>query len=261
MNGRPTRKKPDVELDWTTFVLEIVNFLILVWVLQRFLYRPVRAVIRRRQEAITRTLSEARDAQGEAERTKQQYENRLATWEREQADARARLAEEIESERTRRMATLQMELAREQERSRVLEARRAEDARRRSEDEALNRAALFGARLLTRVATPDLEMRIVEVFLEDLRELPAEKRQPLRAACREDGAHIIVTSAYPLRTDQRSRLTAALGELADRGVVCEFVQDPALLGGVLVGVGPWVLRANLRDELRFFAETSHGSSE
>jgi F-type H+-transporting ATPase subunit b len=250
-----------VEFDWTTFLFEIVNFLILIWILQRFLYRPVQAVIRRRQEAIAHTLSEARDAQAEAERVRQQYENRLATWEREKADARARLAEEIESERTRRMATLQTELAREQERRRVLEARRAEDARRRSEEEAMNRAAVFGARLLTRVVTPDLEARIVEVFLEDLRKLPAETCEPLRAACREDGAHITVTSAYPLGADQRSRLIAALGELADGGVVCEFVEDPALLGGVQVGIGPWVLRANLRDELRFFAETSHESSE
>jgi F-type H+-transporting ATPase subunit b len=250
-----------VNLDWTTFLFEIVNFLILIWILQRFLYRPVQAVIRRRQEAITRTLSEARTSQAEADRAKEQYENRLAAWEREKAEARTRVAEEIESERTRRMATLQAELAREQERNRVLEARRAEDVRRRIEDEALNGAAAFGARLLTRVATPDLEAGLVEVFLDDLRGLPAEKREPLRAACREDGARITVTTAYPLRTDQRSLLTAALGQLGDHGVVCEFAEDRALLAGLRVGVGPWVLRANLCDELRFFAEMSHGSPE
>ena len=30
--------------DWTTFGLEIINFLALLWILKRFLYRPVLAL-------------------------------------------------------------------------------------------------------------------------------------------------------------------------------------------------------------------------
>ena len=37
-------------LDLTTFVLEIVNFLVLLWLLSHFLYRPVQAAIARRQQ-------------------------------------------------------------------------------------------------------------------------------------------------------------------------------------------------------------------
>jgi hypothetical protein len=143
----------------------------------------------------------------------------------------------------------------------VLEKRRAEELRRHIEEEAGGRAALFGARLLGRLATSDLEARIVEVVLEDLRGLSDEKREPLRAACHENGARITITSAYPLRADQRSMLTGALSELADGTVPCEFAEDRTLLAGVRVGIGPWVLRANLRDELTFFAETSHGQPE
>ena len=37
-----------MQLNWSTFVLEIINFLILVWVLKRFLYKPVLAAIAQR---------------------------------------------------------------------------------------------------------------------------------------------------------------------------------------------------------------------
>lgn len=247
-----------MELDWTTFLLEIVNFLILIWVLQRFLYRPVQDAIRRRREAIEQTLSQAREAQGEGERLRQQYGNRLAEWEREKEEARAGLSKEIDAERAQKMEALRTEVAQEQERSRVLEERRTEELRRHIEEEAGTRAALFGARLLGRLATSDLEARIVEVFLEDLRGLSDEKREPLKAACREKGVRIAITTAYPLRIDQRSMLTTTLREFADDTVPCEFAEDRTLLAGVCVGIGPWVLRANLRDELSFFAETSHG---
>ena len=49
-----------MELDWTTFALEIINFLVLVWMLKRFLYRPVLATLAERRAGIERTLAEAR---------------------------------------------------------------------------------------------------------------------------------------------------------------------------------------------------------
>jgi len=47
------------------------------------------------------------------------------------------------------------------------------------------------------------------------------------------------------------------------GVECrpDYAVDAKLLGGVSVGVGPWVLQANLRDELRVLAEDAEGSAD
>ena len=46
-------------LDWMTFVLELINFLVLIWILNRFLYRPLMNVIAQRKAAIHKTLSDA----------------------------------------------------------------------------------------------------------------------------------------------------------------------------------------------------------
>ena len=45
-----------MEFNWTTFSFEIINFLILVWILQRFLYKPVTNAIARRKAAIESQL-------------------------------------------------------------------------------------------------------------------------------------------------------------------------------------------------------------
>ena len=67
-----------MELDWTTFWLEIVNFLVLVWLLKRFLYRPVADAVARRRAAIERSVSEARSRAEQAEGLERQYRGRLA---------------------------------------------------------------------------------------------------------------------------------------------------------------------------------------
>lgn len=244
-----------MELDGTTFALEIINFLVLVWLLQRLLYKPVTAAIAARQAGIERTLSEARAVRGDADALKRQYEHRMADWEREKALARQQLQAEMEGERTRQLAALQAALDEERERQRALDARRATEEGQRLAEAARTEGAGFVTRLLSRLASASLEERIHQVLLEDLPHLPDRERQALRAAAQVEAAKI--TSAYPLSEAQRASLTDALASLAGRPVACEFGQDPELTAGLRVGIGAWVLRASLRDEMRFFVEATH----
>lgn len=243
-----------MEFDWTTFALEIINFVVLVWILQRFLYKPVANAIAERKAGIEKTMADANAVQAAAQALKQQYENRMADWEREQARARAQLLEEIDAERARMMAALNVSLEQEREKERGLEQRHALELRHRLEEAALAEGGQFVARLLSRVASPELEEKIVEMLLEDLPHLADKDLQPLRAACRKGDPKIKITSGYPLEDEQRSHLVQALSGLAEQPVACDFAHDPDLLAGLRISIGPWMLRSNLRDELKFFAE-------
>lgn len=246
-----------MEFDATTFALEIINFLVLVWILQRFLYKPVTTAIAQRKAGIEKTLGDAQAVRADAESLKRQYENRKADWEREKAQARVQLLQEMEAERTRLMTALHASLEQEREKLRALEQQRAVELRRRLEENALADGGRFVARLLSRIASPELEERIRELVLEDLPHLADRELQSLRASCQEGDAKINITSGYPLGEGQRASLAQALSRLTGQAVACEFGQDPELMAGLRIGVGPWVLRSNLRDELKFFAEAQH----
>lgn len=243
-----------MEFNWTTFLLEIINFVVLVWILQRFLYKPVTKVIAERKAGVEKTLADAKAVETAAQVLKQQYENRMSDWEHEKIQARTQLAREMETERARMMAALNVVLEQEREKARVLEQRHALDLRRKLEAAAFENGGQFVARLLSRVASPGLEEKIGEMLLQDLPRLAEKDLQPLRAACRKGDAKIKITSGYPLGEEQRSHLVQALSGLAGQPVACEFEHDPDLIAGLRISIGPWMLHSNLRDELRFFAE-------
>lgn len=246
-----------MEFDWTTFALEIANFLVLVWILQRFLYKPVTNAIAARKAAIEKTLADARMVEATAQSLKQQYENRMANWEDEKAQAQAQLVKELEAERVRLKDALQASLKQERERDRALEQRRAMEFQRRLEEGAVAEGGRFAARLLSRVACAELEEQIRGLLIEDLPHLGDGELQSLRAACQDADAKMKITSRYPLGEEQRSSLVQALGRIAVKPVACEFVQDPELIAGLRISIGPWVLRCNLQDELKFFVDTHH----
>jgi len=126
-----------VELSWSTFVLEIINFLVLVWILKRFFYKPVLEIIARRQAGIEKTRRDAETLHAEAEKLREQFQGRLADWSKERQQAREALAREIEMERSRKLADMQSGLEQEKEKARVAETHRQADALHKVEETAL----------------------------------------------------------------------------------------------------------------------------
>jgi F-type H+-transporting ATPase subunit b len=246
-----------LELNWSTVVLEILNFLVLVWILKRFLYQPVLDVIARRRAGIEKTLADAEARHAEAVSLQEQYEGRLAEWNRERQQAREALSRELEAERSRKLAELHTDLEQEREKGRVAGAHRQADAMRRLEETALLQGTRFTTRLLQAASGPELEARLVDIAIKGLTELPAERVTSLRNSYGKPLEAIRVASAFPLADDQRQRLGQALANIAGEEIPQHYEQDSALLAGLRISIGAWVLGVNLQDELKGFMELAH----
>ena len=244
-----------MEFDWTSFALEVLNFLVLVWLLKRFFYRPVLAVIEKRQVATAKTIADAESVRREAEALKSEYQTRLAGVDKDRAEAKAGLDQEIAAERTRRLAAVEVEVNADRQRRQLLEAREGSEREAALEREALAIAARFASRFLDRLAGPELEAKLVALALSELDALAPDRLDVLR----DPTVSIKVVSAYPLDAAQRTAFTQSLGRLAGRALAPEFTEDAMLKAGVCIMAGAWVLMANLRDELSFFGESfNHG---
>ena len=241
-----------MQLDWTTFLLQIVNFVVLVWLLKRFLYRPVMDVIARRREGIEKALADAREAEAHAESLRQDYERKLAEQDQVHTNEMSRLSDEVAAERARRMARLDAELASERERHAALADKQAAEAGRKAGDAARAAALGFVSTLLDRLSGPDLDRRLVDMFIADLKALPPEQLAALHEAAAAPEAALQLGLARPLVAADQARLEQALGEVLGRQLPLEVTLDESLKAGLRIGIGPWLLAANLADELAFF---------
>jgi F-type H+-transporting ATPase subunit b len=248
-----------LELSWSTFLLEIINFLVLAWILKRFLYRPVLDVIARRRAGIAKTLSDAEARHDEAQVLREQYEQRLTRWEDERRQGRAELQHEIEEERARRMEELQDLLVTERKKAQVIEQRELAEALRRNEATALAHGARFASRLLGYASGPELEARLLELLLDEIGTLSTERLEALRRGIGEPASDVVIATAFPLADVQRARLIEALTTALAMEVSPRYEEDSELLAGLSVSIGSWTLGANLRDELKGFAEFSDAS--
>jgi len=241
-----------VQLDWSTLVLEIVNFLVLVWLLQRFLYKPILSVITKRQLAIEQATQRSQEIETRARDLQAQYEARLQNWERERAQARDALMEELRGERERALGALGESLEQERRKAEVLDERRRLEHSARQERQAIEQGLAFVRRLLAAVSGPEVELKLVQLAIDSLSRLPPARQSALREALSASPEPPTVCTAYPLPPAQREALSHALHRVLDDACELRFREEPGVLAGVRISVGPWVLQANLGEELSLF---------
>ncbi len=246
-----------MELNWSTFLLEIINFLVLVWILKHFLYRPVLDAIERRRAAVAEQTRAAGEQLERAEAMREEYEQRLAGLQQERERALAGLNGELEQLRSRRLEELDRETERRREAAQGREQRAQEEWARAVERQAMLQAGQFASRLLTLGAGPELESRLVAAAADGLRALDAEQREAIRSQCADASGAVAVVTAFHLPDPDRRSLQAALAELLGSERPVSWQENPELVAGVQISVGAWELQANLREELAGFLQFAH----
>lgn len=245
-----------MQLSWTTFFFEIINFLVLVWILKIFLYQPILKVLSDRRAFIDNSLAEAKTLRQQATELEKKYQTRLDDWELEKQKLLDQLQQQIQIERSSQFEQLAQQLSEEREKAAVIEQRQQVETIKQYQQKSHTQGARFASRLLTSIASPELENRLIDTFINHMNNLSEDTSSALTSAC-ESIDTITVTSAYALTESQQQMISKTLNTLCQKKLEYSYLQAAELLAGLKIGIGAWVLRFNLQDELSSFSELNH----
>src|ERR1019366_3583865 len=91
-------------IDWFTVVAQAVNFLILVWLLQRFLYKPVLAAIDARELKIAAQLADGAAKKNEAQAERDDFQVKSEAFEQQRGELLRKATDDANVERQRLFA-------------------------------------------------------------------------------------------------------------------------------------------------------------
>lgn len=224
-----------MQVDWVTVAAQIVNFLVLVWLLKRFLYRPITEAIAAREARIAARVTEAAQARDEAELRAAAYDEKVADLEqrKEESLAQAR-AEARKTRQALEQAARQEVEALGQEWRKRLEAEQARylaDLRDRAALSIVN----LSRKALTDLADETLEVQIARRFEDRIREFAQPLRDALRAHSGDRPAGRI-TTRFQLPEQQRNAIRRALSEAAGTDLDIAFEEGADEPPGVVLTI-------------------------
>jgi F-type H+-transporting ATPase subunit b len=235
-----------MQIDWWTLLLQTINFLVVVWLLSRFLYRPIKRVIEEREAADRKAAEMAEEKVRAADETRREYEAKIAEFAAAQRNEEKRLHAEMERERQ-----AMLEAAEKKGNEVVAEARERVARERKEALEDLGEQIASLATDLARKALGDGVLRgeaLCEFVLKYLDDQTEPDVEDLRSDLAKDGGRLSIASAMPLSDAERSRWQEAMtARFKDARI--EFETDAALLGGIELRFPHAVLSFSVADRL------------
>jgi len=221
-------------IDWFTVGAQVLNFIILVWLMKRFLYKPVLDAIAAREQKIAAQLADAAATKAEAHRQQEEFQKKNQAFDEQRAELLRQATEEAKAERARLQG----------------EAREAADAASAQRAKALQsdvrhlhaeiarqtQRQVFdiARRVLRDLATASLDERVCAVFIQRVRKIEGPAQEVLRAALETVSVTqpALLRSAFELPAPQRGAIQAALDESFGQPIPLEFETAPELVSGV-----------------------------
>src|ERR1017187_1610795 len=219
-------------IDWFTIGAQALNFLILVWLLKRFLYKPILRAIDAREQRIAAELADADAKKAQAQKERDEFQHKNEEFDQQRAALLSKATEEAKAERQRLLD----------------EARKAADALSAKRQETLSNDALnlnqaisrrtqqevfaIARKALTDLATTSLEERLGEVFTRRLREMDGKAKANLGEALKAASDPALVRSAFDLPAEQRAAIQNALNETFSAEIHVRFETAPDLVSGI-----------------------------
>jgi F-type H+-transporting ATPase subunit b len=232
-------------IDWITVSAQIINFLLLVWLLKRFLYRPVLRAMARREERILQRLHEAQEREEQAEERREHYRQRRDELDRQHDQLLQHSREEAERERRALLDTAREEVAAQRAQWQQQLQQEKEEFLANLRRQTLEAVQGLARKALADLADAQLEEQIANQFITRLRGLDSPSRKALAATEQP----LRINTAFELDPATKGRLTRALHDQIRAGIEVAYEQVPQLQCGIELNSDQQRLSWNLADYL------------
>jgi len=219
-------------IDWFTVGAQALNFVILVWLMKHFLYKPILDAIDTREKRIAAELADADAKKAEAQKDRDEFQHKNEEFDQQRAALLSQATSEAKTERQRLL-----EEARQA--ADALSAKRQETLR--NDGQSLNQAIrrrtqqevfAIARKTLTDLATTSLEERLSDVFIRRLLEVYDQAKAGLTSSLKTASEPAIVRSAFDLPAEQRSAIQDAINKTFSADIRIRFETAPDLVSGI-----------------------------
>ncbi|HPD56908.1 MAG TPA: F0F1 ATP synthase subunit delta [Smithellaceae bacterium] len=243
-----------MHIDWFVLGCQIFNFLLLVYLLKRFLYGRILKAMDDREAKIAARFSEAREIKEKAAEAAELYEkrNRQLAEKSEQMLNEASLAAEIR--RKELMEKVREEVDAIKIRWQTMLAREKEAFFQDLRGRAAREIYATARKALADLGNADLEAQIVAEFIRRVQGLDSEKSKEIRKAITGGGNKVVVQSAFDISPDTQAKIEQALKKQISNGFTVRYMKQPDVVSGIELRVNGHKIAWSLNEYLETLVE-------
>jgi F-type H+-transporting ATPase subunit b len=228
-----------MKINWFTVIAQIINFLVLVWLLRRFLYKPVLKAIDERENKIASELKDAKVKETEAKKEQSEFLKKNEKFDQQKKKLMDKVIAETNEEREKLLEEARNEAAvlrsKLEKSLNAMQENLEHDIVQKTQEEVF----AVARKTLKDLSSMSLEEQSVNIFINRLKELKNEEKKRLIKAFNSGSdlpagrqGSILVQTAFDLPSKQQTQIESTVNEILGTKPQFQFKTVPELIGGI-----------------------------
>lgn len=246
-------------IDWFTVGAQAVNFLILVWLMKRFLYKPILNAIDAREKKVAAELADADAKRAEALKERDQFQQKNDEFDRQRLELMNKAQDDAKAEREKLLEEARQAAEQLRVKSKERFAIDAENLKQSISHRTQQEVFAIARKTLSDLASASLEEQITATFIRRISEMDSSTRAGLVASLTSGSpSSPTVRSAFELSPEQRAAIEAALNQALSLHLQLNFQTAPELISGIELVANGQSIAWNISDYLKAMEKAVHG---
>jgi len=221
-----------MKINWFTLIAQVINFLVLMWLLKRYLYKPILKAIDERENKIVAQIKDADAKKAEAEKERDEFSKKNETFDRQREELMRRVvvenneqAQKLKEEARKEANSLKVKLEK---------GIRDEQVNRNHEiaQKIQKEVVAIARKTLADLSSVSLEEQSVLTFIRRIKELKLDEKKKFISTLKSGKDPILVQCAFKLSAKQQTDIQQSVTALLGRESQFQFKIAPELISGI-----------------------------
>lgn len=221
-----------MSINWFTVIAQVINFIILVWLLKKFLYKPVLQAIDEREKKITARLDDAKNNKEAAKKEQEDFAEKNKVFDADKKEMMDKAIADIKSQKENLLEEARKEVGDLDTKQRKAVADMEDDLKKRLAIQTQEEVFDISRKALTDLASASLEAQTTQVFITRLGALDDQEKQQFIDAFKSEKTPVLIRTAFDLNKKQQTDITKSVDEILGKETSFEFKTAPEIISGI-----------------------------
>lgn len=236
---------------WWTFLFQTINFFVVLYILYRLFFTPLKNIIQKRDESLKKRLEELQAGENELQEKEQRYQEKLKEIDTLKDKVLNTAREEAEEEKIRLLEKVDKELEKERQKQKSLQEHEREKVNSAIKEQSLRFSLDYIARFARELIDENIHQKLIETFLHTLKSQETEEEiEALKKEIQTKAFKIKLTTPLKIEKETMHKIKEVLGDIFDtKALTIETFSDASLIGGIKLVIGNRIIDGSIAQVL------------
>lgn len=237
--------------NWWTFLFQTINFFVVLYILYRLFFNPLKHIIQKREESLKKRLDELKEGEEELKKKEQRYAEKLEEIDILKNKELSSARKEAEQEKNRLFEETDKELEKERIKQEKIQEDEREKIEKAIKEQSLQFSFDYIARFSKKLVDENIHQKLIEKFLHQLKHEESEEIATLKKEITSQKCHIRLTTPLKIEEETMQKIKEVLEEIFDtKAVTIETFSDASLIGGIKLEIANRIIDGSVSQTLK-----------